>query len=135
MSLQINASFCRKNVRGKTDVRCDGLYCTDFEACFKISDSLQWKISERCRKAVTEFRKNRRDLFKLSMITLLTQKRVLKVIDEAQTNKKLRKFISKYFFTAHWKSAQSKAKPPKKGLPCKGRCKLRHQLQMTAADL
>ena len=38
---------CRKNVRGKTDVRCDGLYCTDFEACFKISDSLQSKISER----------------------------------------------------------------------------------------
>ena len=46
------------------------------------------------------------------MIVLLTEKCVLKVIDEAHP-----KNTQIYFITARWKSAQSKGRPPNKGVP------------------
>ena len=76
---------CGKNVKGKSDARCDALYRSEFQTCFGISDSPGGKICGRCRKAVTEFRKTGKTFINVSMIILLSEKYVLKVIDEAHT--------------------------------------------------
>ena len=53
---------CGKNVKGKSDARCDALYRSEFQSCFGISDSPGAKICGRCRNVVTEFR--RKNLYK-----------------------------------------------------------------------
>ena len=131
----------QKNVKGKTDVNCDALYCADFETCYEISDSLGGKICGTCRKTVTEFRKTGKTFLNVSMIILLTEKCVLKVIDEVHT-----KNTQMYFITVRWKLCSFKGQTIKKRLPShKGRPwtlyrnlrwrrKLTPQLQMTAVN-
>ena len=95
--------FQKKNIKGKTDARCDALYRADVKACFAISDSPGGKICGRYRK---------KTFLNVSRIILLTEECVLKVINEAHP-----KNTQTYFITARGKSAQSKGRPPKKGFP------------------
>ena len=47
---------CGKNVKGKSDARCDALYRSEFQSCLESVIHPVQKCG-RCRNVVTEFRK------------------------------------------------------------------------------